>query len=982
MINGIKSLKNTGLAILISNAIALCLLYIFDLSDRIGWVKENIIESIKTPLFSFNKLGVNFGIQSDSFVFLDTYNSGNLTIPYENYVIYGCILTFSFSVYLASISGLKRIWHAILFGLFAILIGTFHFENLGILNEIHDKAFTALVLLIYVGISFYYHIKNHISFGKRFLSYFVTTIALIGIIEINVSENHHWIAEAISYSFPSFVLISILFILFISISFPFGILYITTFKNTGNDGDSYKHFIIFYVIYILNLVYCYLNLFHSVDFDLYYLPPVLNIIIGSFIGLWLIQQQEDLFASATREDSILYWVYLGGALITLSTYAFHLSIFDTSFTNSIEQFSTVTMLGFGGAFSIYIVYNFHHILKKNLKVYKVAFQPQNIDFLSSWGVGLLLTIGLLFINNFVSYRYLWASYNNQLGDVELLNNNKYLAEERYQLADLYHLWNLHSNLMLGKIAEENKRPDVALVAYQNANKNKGIEQSYLKASALEYQNKNYIESLFQLKNGLEKFPNSLPIINNLSLRFYQLGEMDSAFYYLDKGMSISKEGDDYQSIKNNTIGLSVLNKSKFEDVSALLSPLSEASNIYETINHLALLNQNGVSSASKYIPNLVKDTTLNGDEISYIYNYSINTLLDNDPEDITGIISSLNTMNNIDYKQQLLFAEGVNSKSQFKNYNFWLAFDKLDHAYGTTNGYYNFMLGLEALQNNQFELAYDKLMNAFRTGQKSAIYPLSVSSSQVNSKEKTLELWQLVHKMKMISDEEFKIISKYLKTSTLDGNTEKDYFYYILFNHKTLNKSNIIDALKEIGKEYDREEIVLLVLNHLMIERKTEQAKSFIQAYSKQFNVSNNLNAEFITSLYVLEEKNDINIEATESPIQTLAFKIKKKEAIEDQTEVLFLNDAFNKAYTHQLLKEEKGEDAFNFTQQLLYINPFSETNTTQFIQVCMHLGLKDFAESAVVESEYKLSKGAQSRINTLYSELIKQYQQKINTWE
>ncbi|MBB6464086.1 tetratricopeptide repeat protein [Flammeovirga kamogawensis] len=985
-LNKERIVKYTSITALISNILILLTLKIEGLSERLGWGINGYVDTIKTPLFDFEKWQTIFSIQVDSFLVFENYVGNNIIFPTEIYTLYGLALLIGFSIFLGSISGLTRIWHAVLFGIFALLIGTLHLENFQILSSIHDKAFTGVVLLIYIIVSYFFHIKNEINFTYRFLCYLI----IGGIISLIVSffgNTEYWIAESVSYSFGSLTILSLMFLVFISTAIPFGILFLTSFKNTGgSNGDSIKHFYVFYIIYSLNLVYAYLVEFHSINWDLYYLPPSILFVIATIVGLYIIKQQEDLFNIAIRESQIIYWVYLGGSIIATATYCFHLAIFDTSFTHVMDQSILILFIGFGFVSVIYISYNFYDVLKKNLPAYKVAFKPQNIDFLSTWGVGLLLSIGLFYINNFNVYRNSWVAYYNGLGDVELLQDNAYLAEERYNFSNMYNSWNFKGNYMLGSIAEQNKKYSTAFLRFDKSSKETSSSQAFIKAAQLQINDKNLLEAILILQKGLQKFPSDKEIYNNLALSFYEINEIDSALYYLDKGQKIS--GEESNILSSNFLGIATLSKTDITELEGHLNELTSSTKVSEAVNQLAYLNSNTVGGNKHFIPEYLNDSILNGDQVSYIYNYTINTTFRNENNDIDKYISKyLNNYDNSEYKQQLLFASALNNLNSKKFYSSWSNFDELSNKYGQTNGYYDFLLGLNAFQNNKFELAYEHLNTAFKTGQTSAIYPLALVASQLKSKEEGKKIWENVFKLNMIENPS--VIKYYLDNDKIRDFTAADYVNYIVFNHKSKSVQDLFQHILKISSEENQIELLELLLQNYISNKETDKAIALVKEIETSFTINNELASLILNTTYLLDLpslNNDdllkvLDINSAEGKLYNDIYKNTNFLKMDD-IESLFWNDAFGKFYSNKLIIEEKTEEAYQLVSDLLKVNPYSEIATANYIRVCFKLGLKDYAESSRLDAEYLLASSASNRINELYSRLKIEYQKEISTWE
>ncbi|ANQ50622.1 hypothetical protein MY04_3257 [Flammeovirga sp. MY04] len=974
-----KVLQNISLGILIANTILLILLYFIPTSDRLGWTNNNVIENIKTPLFDFEKFGTYFNIQGDSFLLIEQFNALPISFSTEHFAFYGIVLMISFSIYLSSISGLTKLWHALFFGVFALLIGTFHLENLEILHQIHDKAFTALVLIAFTGLSYYFHRNQHIKFLVRCASFLILISGIILLIQL-VTPNVNWYIESIAYCFPSLSLLTLAFILFASMAIPFGILYLSTFKNVGGSGDSIKHFLFFYIVYLLNLVYCYFVLFYQQDLDIYYIPPFLLLIIASFVGLWVIKQQEELFSSILRDKNILYWVYVSGALIALSSLSFHKAIFDSSFVKAAEQTTVATMLGFGCIFLIYILYNFYDVLKKNLQVYKVAFKPKNIDFLSTWGVGLLIVIGLLYIQHFAPFNLAKASYFNNLGDAEYIDGQYFLAENRYNTASVYHYNNYHSNYMLGQIAEKNKNKTVAGVAYKYAYKGGGIEQAFSKSASLEIDKKNYLESLFILKEGLKEYPKSEILHNNLALAFLNINELDSALFYLEAGISLNK--DDNKVLKGNYIAISALAKKEVNEHSKYLSEIDNSTSLIESVNQLALLNTDGIASAQNFAKSLVNDSTLNGDEVSYIYNYALNNSLKEQPEVLGDYIAKYMSIQNSDYKQQLLFAYGWTQKANNNQKEFLKAFKDLDKFYGINNAYYNFITGLEALNNDQYVLAEHKLAAAWKLGQKSAIYPLALTNSILGNHQKAVQLFDLCERFKIIDTEDKTLIHHYTSSKQLKSDSEKDYFYQLLFNYQKMSNDEVLKSLKGLSLKSNQEDLLTMILNYKV---KTKQADitSLIQQFKKQFDASDDLNVEMIFAKYQMDLPIDEfkTIENNPSVAVDFANHLVKNDTTLFETEALFLNPAYQKYIVNSYIQKGEDDKSFEWVTDAISVNPYSELNVQNYFYVAIPQGLKDYAHDIMVDSEYYLDDAATERINELYSTLVNDYHKSINTW-
>jgi Flp pilus assembly protein TadD len=443
-----------------------------------------------------------------------------------NYVFLG-LFTVGFLLIISALSALRRFWYLVFMGSVILLIVTFNF---GLVFNFANNYINLIFIVLYAGTSYFFHaFRPDIDILKRFGIFFCITV-LLGFSIAKFSTVEHPFLLLASYRTSGAMLLSIGFTFWVSYEIINGFLIISTSSKSSN---SLFNLLIISLIYLSNVLLVLLYNNKVIDWNMIYLSPFLLLITSIILGIWGFRQREHLSREIMDFEESGAFIYVGLGIITLATCGLAFATANDPMIEVMEDAVTYSHLAMGVTFLAYIILNFSYLFRQGLEVYKVVFKPNRFSLWFFRILALIIIGSLLLPKDFFPVTQFSTASYNALGDYYTTEKDYKFAEIQYKLALNYEPRNHKSNYALASLALLQGDNETAGVYFRKALAKNPSEFAYEALGRSIYDNDKFFETIFVLKEGLQKFPKSGELQNNLAYLYNKSKLLDSTVVYYE-----------------------------------------------------------------------------------------------------------------------------------------------------------------------------------------------------------------------------------------------------------------------------------------------------------------------------------------------------------------------------------------------------------------------------------------------------------------
>jgi Flp pilus assembly protein TadD len=550
--------------------------------------------------------------------------------------------------YLSAITYLPKLYFAIgtilvaFFLSFANFDGLTYFQTLLTLNDSRSLFIAALLLylpLAFVFNSFYTKapfslrltVFSLISAGFYF---YIKTQAAVVIFPENFIASQGIVIPLV---------ISVIFILLNGHEIPRGLLYITTLAGRTSN-TSMMHFFITSGLFALNSFYVLLKSVRFIEWEIYHLPPKLSLLLIVFLALWGVKHRASQYEKVLPFGLPVAIITLAGGVITLATFSFSMLNANDPMTEGLEDVVIFSQVGFSIIFIVYIVANYGTILEGNYNIYKILWQPRQLDWSFAALMAYIIVAILLYRADMAAYRQIQAGIQNLMGDTFAKEAEYYqtlhTAEDLDKAREAYGMAEYYYNRSAGLNASNHKMhiglATLALkmgqfkTAYNYYNRSLGknpTPQAYAMAAQLASERLNDpAEGFNKIYYAKAVFPENPYIWTNLSWFYLKDGQMvigaDTLYQYLNNARryAFSNPAAEinfyaFQAIKNDK---------NVEKADSLRAIWLRADNIEAHNNELLwLLGKVPTENLPALKTEFLQDTVYNFNQALYLYHYTL-----------------------------------------------------------------------------------------------------------------------------------------------------------------------------------------------------------------------------------------------------------------------------------------------------------------------------------------------------------------------
>ncbi len=502
----------------------------------IDWEDFNTTSTVRTLFDKFYSGLYEFSIFADRHVIIRTLVPGQSHVnPVYSYAFLLLVTGIVLFLY-ALATDLSRFYFVISSVFFAIILLTYRLENLQLFG-FYGKEVYAVVLVIFFGVGYYFHAFNKtVSLQFRFSVFAFLAIVSLIIFKVFSPVDQPFLYLA-SYVIVTPLILSVIFILMLGFEITRGLLVITSQSSVGAGKSNFIHFTIISIVYLSVLTLIFLHKHHYISWKIVFLDAVWILIAATVLGFWGFKKREDIYAYLFDFRFTGAYLYLSLALITFLSYAYFFVTSNDPYVEVLNDAIIISQLSFGLLFLVYVLSNFVPAMMEGHPVHKVLYKPKFMPYFSARLAGLVGVVALFFVIRMAPYYQVYAGYYLSLAQLFKNQNNNLLASEYFNLANVFgrqtHMGN-YSLAELSEIDRNNYERNRYLAIAINTNP---TDFAFAKlAKGYEEANKPFDE-IFTLKNGVNEFPDSGPLQNNLGVAFSKINIVDTAVFHLKKALA-------------------------------------------------------------------------------------------------------------------------------------------------------------------------------------------------------------------------------------------------------------------------------------------------------------------------------------------------------------------------------------------------------------------------------------------------------------
>jgi len=521
------------MVLLFCSLIVLIISYYAGSSFVIDWDIKTISDPLRVLYDKFYSGLYEFSIYADNYLINKSIQPGNLHL--NTFISYVFLIIFFLAViFLYALATTLSRFYFILSSVFlAGILLTYRFENL-ILFGFYGKESFGVILLLFFAPGYYLHaFKENISISHRYIM-FLCISALIALMIAFFSRVDDPFLYLASYQVIAPLIISVVFIVMLGFEIVKGFLLIVNRANEDNGKNNFIHFSILTIIYLLVLALIFLYKEGYISFKIIFIDAVWILIAAILFGLWGFKNKEEVYAYLFSFRPKGAYVYLVLAFICVTSFAFFFATANDPYVEILEQSVLITQLSFGLLFFVYITANFFPVMMEGHPVDKILYKPTFMPYFSAKLASIIGVIALFFLIKMAPYYQAYAGYYISLAQLFRYQKNTLLAEEYFKLSNIYGRQTHMGNYALAQIEGDKGNIAEKEMYLANAINVNPTEFAYAQFANMYNRRDKYFDEVFVLKNGVNEFPESGPLNNNLGLALSKTNIIDTALFYLEK----------------------------------------------------------------------------------------------------------------------------------------------------------------------------------------------------------------------------------------------------------------------------------------------------------------------------------------------------------------------------------------------------------------------------------------------------------------
>lgn len=962
----------------------------------VSWEIVRTYEPIESAIATVQFLLSEIEVPVEHYLTKEVFQGNQNQLPTWVYPSLAILYFLFLSFFVAIISTLPRFWYYFGMTLTAFLLVALRLEQLLVWNE---SAALLLVIVAYFSLSYYFHaIDKHVHLYKR-----IGILLLVSMLLLIVLGSFSQVSKPLffigSYGIIFPLLLGFLFVIVVSHDIISGFLYIITSGNTGYSKRSLFHFLVISIVYLGWVLLTYLNNTGQFALDLIYLDATVLMSISAIVGIWGFRNRCEhvlSFLPFAPMGALLYLVL--GITSFFLIGVMHL-LANSPMLEVIEDAIIFSHLGIGFMFFIYIIGNFVPLLSKNLNVYKIQYKPQNLPYFTA-SIGGIILIGVLVARSqLLPYFQGFAGYYNGLGDVYLLSKQNTLSEQYYKAAKTYDYRNAKSNNALGVLARKSGDDAFALKYFEDAKLKSPLESTFVNIADIYGRRGRFFDALFTLREGLETFPKSGVIKNNLGILFSKTAVVDSSLYYLDQKGRYSKTSEtnllyalaahrltaDFDSLKRN-----------FRQ----LSYLPHKNNTLVNLN----MQQKPLSPMAVAELNIGRQR-LKAEEFTFWYEYAINQAIGVEGGMLAEELNELaNDSLNAKFQTELLLAEALYLYYQHQVGKAFQSLEDLAFQHTSRAGYYNYLLGVWALEQGAYQVAKQYLEKSQQEQFGKSSLPLALVLEITGDTAQAAAYWRLFAEEGSPEQQKLAVLYSKRNSADLSGGSAADSLTFLnQFLSPVNNTSELIEWTQRLKEGDFKWQVALDVIQKGLNQQQHERLPDlFALLENKPLKDGLHYRLKKLRLRYWLAVKDHKRVSDFLNDSLGMATLRGSAEWHHAQAQINFLENGSSAAeqsyariadlnpfydqgvvaaaqfFHHEM---DDAQRAYNILLNGVRINPYSATLQKAYILQCLSLYLDSYAENGLAMLKQLVSKIEYETFLQEYTARKDSIEQALDTW-
>jgi hypothetical protein len=986
----------------------------------VRWEKISETKAQSTVIDSFEKNLFEFQISADSFLIIENFKASDIDLNFTATYVYLFFLLFGLVLLFTSATFLSKTWYYVICALFIFYLTTLNSELLYLFGS-DQKVFLIIALIAYFPMSYYFNAfanddrsgdkwKN--SFLARFLIFALITF-LLGILVVQFSQVPHPEMFIVNFGIVIPLVLTATFIGFNAHEVVNGFLYLVTNSAGTTSKNTPMHFIVLTSIYLLNLLYAYLVSIKILDFGILYINAYFLVAITLVLGVWGFAKRSAHYAGIMDFAPVGAFLYISLAIISLATLAYFFAVANDPLAEVMEDIILYTHFGFGFGFFGYVITNFYNFIKANKKVSKVVYQPNRLDFIWVYVIGGVVIFLMMARASYFIYNQSLAGYYNGLADTYKAANDLFMSEQYYKTSVGYEFQNHKANYTLGVMAKQEGKFIDAFRYFEKATLKQPSPYTYAQMTDIYMSNNQFLEAIFKLREGVNKFPKSGELSLKMGILFTNTNNLwDSAFYYFDRAKPLLK---DQSGVAAANIYATLLKNKLLIAPDSIKKMLELKEDLNTDNNELVLFNNNRIKTEkpinAKYLP----DSLIFAGNLCYFYNYALNRTESED----AMVWDKLNLYRKIDGNGEVsTFLDLIYILRNRKIGENTLAYKTLDNLYNSLKDispYYGNLAGLLMIEQDNFPKAINYLASATRLDDKQSRLNYAIALSEVSAeRSKAIEVWNhILNDTK--ADSMHRFIAKDMlrlihpdSVKKLNINILDDISKYRLAHYNQFQLSDIAfnDILKGVQEPNYQLLTTLDRINYYLNNNQPTQAEAIRNALTGLNGIAPEVQQELIFTdlklLYKLKKIKEIGnlIEEFKPTSARIGYKNFYKALVADtKNDTLAAVASFQKAIQQSPFniaipmelaahynQRKQGAKAYETLVEALELYPdYHEYPTAlyeMYLLQCLEMRYISFAEDGIARLEEIAPKEEFAFFKKIFDAEMAKVQAKMEVWE
>ena len=472
-------------------------------------------------------------LKADAFLALQSFGAGPPAISSALAYVFLTLYAICLVVLLSHSTTLPRLWFFVSMALFALLLISLRLETLLVFSSYGKWALGTALFLFLLPAYYLAIIQPRTPLLMRMVIFGAATI-LFGVFLSLTAETEQPLFHLACNSYYSALVLTVVFAFMVGHELPAAFLRAITHGSTKGGVSNLYHFIAVSILLVGNSVLLYLDNTGLYRHNLFTVNAWWLLAISAVLGIWGYRRRAPVYEPMYSFQPTGAFLFMALAFVAFGNISIRFLQGNDSALESIEDAIVFGQLAYSTAFFLYIIANFFTLLYRNVDFSGILYRPPRMPYTTARIAGAVIILALFLKGNSVPYYQAISGYYTALGDLHYATGSPDNAEVYYRNASLFFRYNHRANYALGIREWDKFRRREAIIHFLESVQKNPSPQAYLALSELYSQDNRYFDALFAIQDGLARFPGDGRLLNNLGLHYLNINSADSAYFYLEK----------------------------------------------------------------------------------------------------------------------------------------------------------------------------------------------------------------------------------------------------------------------------------------------------------------------------------------------------------------------------------------------------------------------------------------------------------------